>query len=195
MGERTACEQNERISEWMSLALDGRLGIDDERRMQLHLSACSTCQAQWKAMQRLSVLFSDSTIVGPSVGFAVRVERRLAERAERRRRLFGGVAVLSSSLSLAGITVAVVTLVVVGLLAWSRIDDLPTVQQGSAVVSQVASGVGLMGKGVSLFLGDLLRQYAVPLLLLLGTGVAFLVALWVWLLSKRQDRAHRNGYV
>ena len=75
------------------------------------------------------------------------------------------------------------------------IGSLSAVQQGSGAVSQVASGVGLMGKGASLFLKDLLLRYGLPLVFLVGSGLAFLIGIWAWLFSKRSSNFHRNGYV
>jgi len=194
MGEWIACEQNERISEWMSLFLDGLLDADRERRMEQHLNACAACRAEWQAMQRIAVLFAESAIMGPPLGFAVRVERRLAERVRERRRLFGGTAVLTGSLSLAGVAVAAVGMVVLSVVAWQWIGSFPAMQQGSSAVSQIASGVGLMGKGASLFLKDLLLRYGVPVLLLAGVGLTVLAGLWAWMFCNRRDRSRHNGY-
>lgn len=194
MGEPVQCEHTGQISELMSLALDGLLDAHGERRLQGHLATCSACQLDWEAMQHVSALFKGSPLVGPPLGFAVRVERRLQEKAKKRRRTFGGVAVLTSSLSLAGVTVAAAVLIVVGLVTWNWLGSLPAVQQGTGAVSQVASGMGLMGKGASLFLGDLLLRFGGPLILLVGIGLVVLAGLWVWLVLKRPGGYHRNGY-
>jgi anti-sigma factor RsiW len=195
MVEMVECKHDAEMTALMSLALDGLLEGDDRQRLDQHLSACSACQREWKAMQQVGALFEQSAMVGPPLGFAVRVDRRLAENTKRRRRLFGGVAVLTSSLSLAGVTVAVVLLVVGGLLAWLWFGSLPSVQQGTSAVSHIASNVGLVGKGASFFLKDLLLRYGLPLLLLLGVGLAVLTGVWAWLFIKRPGNSHRNGYV
>jgi hypothetical protein len=82
-----------------------------------------------------------------------------------------------------------------GLLAWLWFGSLPSVQQGASAVSHVASNVGLVGKGASFFLSDLLLRYGLPLLLLLGVGLAVLTGVWAWLFIKRPGNSHRNGYV
>jgi predicted anti-sigma-YlaC factor YlaD len=190
-----ACEHNQQISALMSLALDGLLDAGDQRRLQQHLAGCPACQAEWQAMQQVSALFEESSMVGPPLGFAIRVERRLGEKTKVQRRVFGGMAVFTSSLSLAGITVAALVAIVLGVVAWQWFGSLSAVQQGSSAVSQVASGVGLMGKGASLFLKDLLLRYGLPLVFLIGAGLAFLFGIWAWLFSKRPSNFHRNGYV
>jgi predicted anti-sigma-YlaC factor YlaD len=195
MNEWVKCEQNERISEFMSTALDGLLDADAERTLQQHLATCSTCQAEWQAMQRISALFRQSPPVGPPLGFAVRLDRRLAEKEKKRRQTFGGLALLTGSLSLAGVTVAAVLMIAAGLLAWHSFGSAPAVQEGAGAVSQVASGMGLVGKGATLFLKDLLLRYGPPLLVLVGIGLAVLTAIWAWLYSKRPRRPHHNGYV
>jgi predicted anti-sigma-YlaC factor YlaD len=189
------CEHNQQVSALMSLSLDGLLDAGDQRRLQQHLAVCPTCQAEWQAMQRVSALFEESSMVGPPLGFAIRVERRLGEKTKAQRRVFGGMAVFTSSLSLAGITVAALVTIVLGVLAWQWFGSLAAGQQGSGAVSQVASGVGLMGKGASLFLKDLLLRYGLPLVFLIGAGLAFLFGIWAWLFSKRPRNFHRNGYV
>lgn len=194
MAERVRCEHSEQVSLWMSLALDGMLDADHGQRLEKHLVLCPGCQVQWQTMQHISTVLADAPMAGPPLGFAVRVERRLAERARKRRQWFGGAAVLTSSLSLAGITVATVLLLVLGLLAWSQLGSQTSVQQGSTMVLRIASGLGVIGKVVSPFLKDLLLHYGLPLLLLVVLGLVLLSGLWAWLFCKQSRRSHRNGY-
>jgi predicted anti-sigma-YlaC factor YlaD len=195
MDELMECEHSEQASAMMSLSLDGMLDAAGEHRLQRHLAACPVCQAEWQAMQRISTMLGESPMVGPPLGFAIRVERRLDERARKERRVFGGMAVLTSSLSLAGITVAALMVIVLGLVAWYSVGSLDALQQGSSALPQVASGLGLMGKGASLFLKDLLLRYGLPLVFLVGAGLAFLIGIWAWLFSRRSSNFHRNGFV
>jgi len=188
------CEHGERMTALMSLALDGLLDSGDRQRMEQHIKSCATCRVEWQAMAQVAALFESSPMVGPPLGFAVRVERRLADQAKRKRRVFGGAAVLTSSLSLAGATVAAVLLIVLGIVAWRWYDSSVAVQEGTQALTQVASGVGLMGKGASLFLGDLLARYGAPLALFLGAGLVVLIAAWAWLLVKRPGGTRHNGF-
>ena len=194
MAEMERCEHNEEATMLMSVALDGQL--DDQERQWLdgHLAACAACRAEWAAMQQVSTMLEESSMVGPPYGFAIRVERQLAERDQKRRRLFGGAAVLTSSLSLAGVTIAALAAIVVGLVAWQWFGSLPSVQQGTTALSQMASGMGLMGKGASLFLGDLLLRYGLPVLVVMAVGLVVLSGLWLWLFIRRPDRHHHNGF-
>ena len=194
MREVVVCEHNEQMSELMSMALDGLLEPAAQKKLKQHLGSCPACRAEWEAMQQVSALFEGSTLVGPPLGFAIRVERRLEQKSRKQRRAFGGLALLTSSLSLAGMTAAAVALIVGGLVAWNWLDSLPAVQQGTSAVSQVASGMGLVGKGASLFLGDLLLRFGAPLIILIGIGLVVLVGLWTWLFVKRPGSYHRNGY-
>ncbi len=177
----------------MSLALDGMLDSGDRQQMKEHMKTCATCRAEWQAMTQVAALFESSPAVGPPLGFAVRVERRLETKSKQKKRAFGGMAVLTSSLSMAGVTVAAILVLVLGFAAWRWFDSSPAVQQGTHTVTQVASGVGLMGKGASLFLGDLLVRYGAPLVLVLGVGLMVLLAVWAWLLVKRPGSTRRNG--
>ena len=106
----------------------------------------------------------------------------------------GEMAVLTSSLSLAGVTMAAALMIILGVMAWQWVGTLPSVQQGTLALAQVAAGMGLVGKGASLFLRDLLLSYGPPFVLLLGIGLALLTGLWVWVFIKRPGRSQANGY-
>lgn len=195
MIETMACEKEQEYTVMMSLALDGLLDDGDRRSLEEHVATCAVCQAEWQAMQAVSSLFAGADMVGPPLGFALRVERSLAARERKRRRTLGSMAVLTSSLSLAGLTVAAVCLIVAGILAWRWLAPLPAVQQGTSALSQMASGMGLVGKGASFFLGDLLLRYGPPLIMGLGVGVVVLLGLWIWLFIRRPGKSQGNGYV
>jgi len=193
MGEPVECRDSERMSLFMSQALDGLLAAADRQVLEGHLAVCPACRAEWQAMQQLSALFKSAEMVGPRLGFATRVERRLADKAKKRRRLFGGAAVLTGSLSLAAVTAAVVAVIVLGVVAGNWLNVLPEVKEGTNTVSQIASGVNLVGKGASLFLGDLLRSFGVPMVIGVGIALALLVVVWVWVAVKRPGGYHHNG--
>jgi anti-sigma factor RsiW len=188
------CEHGEQMTALMSLALDGLLEEGDRGRLKQHLTGCQACRAEWESMRQVAALFKEEPMVGPPLGFAIRVERRLDEQTKKRRQLFGGLALLGSSLSLAGVTVAVVLLLVFGVVTWNRVNASPAVEQGTVAVTQVASGMSLVGKGASLFLGDLLLRVGGPLVILLGIGLTVLLAVWVWLVLKRPGGRQRNGF-
>jgi len=194
MGEKVRCEAREQMSVSMSLVLDGQLNRDRQSGLEQHVATCPDCQAAWNAMQQVSTMLAKSPMVGPSFGFSLRVERRLAERTTQRRQLFRGMALLTSSLSLAGVGAALILVIGLGLAAWLWFGSQPAWQQAGGSVPQVASGLGLMGKGASLFLKDLLERYGLPVMLLLGTGLAVTGGLWAWFFSRKPDRSHRNGY-
>ena len=189
-----ACEQQEQMAQRMSLALDGLLSPREQQRLEQHVQECAVCQTEWQMMQQVSALFDRSPQVGPPLGFAIRVERRLEEKERQRRRLFGGLAVLSGSLSLAGLTVATAVLMVVGWLLWLRGGAAESVPPGSGAVSQIASGMGVLGKGASLFLVDILVRYGPPLVFVIGLVLLVLVGMWLWLFVKRPGSTHHNGY-
>jgi anti-sigma factor RsiW len=193
MDDRMECNQQDRMTEWMSLALDHLLGETEERQLQHHLDACPQCQEEWALMQEASTLFEQSMMVGPPLGFAIRVERRLEAKTRQRRRLFGGIAVLTGSLSLAGVALAALALMVLGGVLWSKSGAFAEIQQSTRVVSTLASGMGLVGKGASLFLKDILLSYGGPVLLLSGIGLIALVGIWIWVYSRQPGNSHKNG--
>jgi hypothetical protein len=91
-------------------------------------------------------------------------------------------------------TATAVVLIIAGVVAWQWVGSQPAIQQGTTAVSQFASGMGLVGKGASLFLGDLLLRFGGPLIILVGIGLVVLIGLWTWLVVKRPDTYHHNGY-
>jgi hypothetical protein len=195
MDRMKECEHSEQMTALMSLALDDLLGSGGQQRLEQHVATCASCQVEWQAMQQVSTLLQSSPQIGPPLGFAVRIERKLAERKRKQRRVFGGVTLLTSSISLAGMTIAAIVMLALGIWAWNHYGLSPAVLERTAAASQIASGMGLMGKGASLFLGDLLLQYGLPLVLLLGVGLLLLVGAWTWLFRRRPSNTHRNGYV
>jgi predicted anti-sigma-YlaC factor YlaD len=189
------CEHSDQMSVLMSLDLDGMLHADDRRHLEQHLAICPACQAERAAMQEVSTLFADADMVGPPLGFAIRIERRLGEQSLKRRRAVGGAAMLTSSLSLVGLAAAALLVVVGAFVAWQWMGGLPAVQQGASAFSQIASGVGLLGKGTSIFLKDLLVRYGPPFMAVLVVGLVVLSSVWIWLYSRRpRSTTHRNGY-
>jgi predicted anti-sigma-YlaC factor YlaD len=194
MKELMECEHSEQMTALMSLALDELLEDGDQRRLTEHVTACQTCRSEWQAMQQVAALFEGAPMVGPPLGFAIRVERRLEEKTKKRRQLFGGLALLTSSLSLAGVTMIVALTILFGIVTWNKYNASPAVEEGTVAVSQLASSMSLVGKGASFFLGDLLLHVGAPLVILLGIGLTVLLAVWIWLFLKRPGGRHRNGF-
>jgi predicted anti-sigma-YlaC factor YlaD len=195
MGKRTTCEEDVRFSVLMSLDIDGMLDSGEQGQLQQHLASCPACRAQWDAMRVASALLAAEPMVGPPLGFAIRVGRKLEEHHSRRRLVFNRMAIVTGGLSLVGAAATTVAVVVLAVLTWNWISAQPALQLGGDAVSQVASGVGLIGKGASLFLKDLLMRYGVPVVLLLGTGLTVLAGVWSYLFVKRPGNYRGNGYV
>jgi hypothetical protein len=103
--------------------------------------------------------------------------------------------VVTSWLSLAGMTVGAVVLVILGLVGWQWFGSLGSVQTGASALSQVAGNVALLGKGASFFLGEALVRYGLPLVALLAVGLSVLAGAWTWMVVKRPGRSRRNGFV
>jgi len=194
MGMRVQCQDRERIGSWLSLSLDGRLPSDHEAELEQHLAACPACWEEAAAVRRVSSLLGQMPIVGPAHGFSLRVERRLAERSTRRRQALRGVALLTSSLSIVGVGAAAILVLGLGLAALLWLGTQPAGQQAGVSISQIASGLGLMGKGASLFLKDILLRYGLPIVLVVGGGLAVMGGAWAWLVSRKSGSPHRNGY-
>jgi len=75
---------HEEISQQISLALDGALSREEERRLRAHLQECPTCATLWEEMRGVSGLFERPPLLAPPPLLAARVMRRI-ERRERWR--------------------------------------------------------------------------------------------------------------
>ena len=185
MDEAMGCKQGEQMTMLMSLSLDGMLDRDGQHRLERHLARCASCQQERRAMSQVAAMFEAEPMVGPPLGFAVRIERRLEAKAVQRKRAFGGAAVVTSWLSLAGMTVGTVVLIMLGVMGWQWFGSLGSVQLGTSALSGFAGNVGLLGKGVSLFLGEALVRYGFPLVALLAEGLTVLACALTWMVVKR----------
>jgi anti-sigma factor RsiW len=191
MEQDLTCQQGDRASLWMSLALDGELSAAQEEQLQAHLAGCPRCQAEWEAMQAASALLAAEPLVSPAWGFSARVDQRISQEMVRPRRVLSGLAVVTGSLT----AVAAVVALLVGVLAllWSRVGTPPPVETAVDSGSQVASGIGLLAKSASLLLMDLLTRYGLPVAAIAALIVGATVAVWVCL-ATRGPRAANNGW-
>ncbi len=194
MREQERTKNHEPFTEMMSLALDGSLDEESRQQMAEHVTTCAECRQEWEAMQRISGWLASEPVVGPSLAFSSRVQRRLAAEETKRRRLFRGIAVFTGSLSLAAITAITIAAIGLGVAAWYWLGAQAAFQQQSGVVFQVASRLGLLGKGAGMLLVDFLAHYGFAVGATLGLGVTLLAVLWVWLVGRKSRKAHPNGY-
>jgi len=130
--------------ELMSLALDGRLSVQERASLQSHLATCAECRAQWAAFQQVNDILSGVAQAMPAPGFAVRFATRLAcqpplDRRQTQRtvlQLFKGI----SALAIGSATLALLTIVLL-IAAWNGLDS---------VVSLVANAPELLGRLIGL---------------------------------------------
>ena len=160
MEQGPSCQQADGVSLWMSLALDGELSANEEEQLQAHLTSCPACQAEWEAMRAVSTLLAKEPMQSAPWGFSARVDQRISQRTARPRRVFGGLAVVTGSLS--ALAAALVLLVGVAALLWNRVGTPAPIETAVDSGSQVASGIGLVAKSASLLLMDLLARYGLP---------------------------------
>jgi len=82
------CDQ---YTEWMSLAQDGMLSSTQTRLLHGHMAVCPPCQTTWEAMNLVSQMLHAAPMVAPAPGLALRVQKVLEYRQERRRRAITGL--------------------------------------------------------------------------------------------------------
>jgi anti-sigma factor RsiW len=96
-------------SELMSLALDGMLSAEEQRRLDQHMLDCAACQVSWGRWQRIAQLLTVEPFAGPPQGFALRLDQSLQRDEQRQERIVAG-------LVLAGGTLTVLALIALGTL-------------------------------------------------------------------------------
>lgn len=174
----------ERVSELMSLRLDGELSPAEAKFLDAHLDGCAGCRDTWVALQRISSLFAGAPSVSPPEDFARRVMSRVAQRHAGRRYVWGALLLLLGT----GILISLVALP----LLWAAGDLAEVFRQPTLVLRGVALvpefffiGRALVRAGW-LLLSSLFGLVSVPVLgLYLSLALMFSA---VWLLVLRTVR-------
>jgi predicted anti-sigma-YlaC factor YlaD len=170
-------------SELMSLRLDGLLDEPDERRLEVHLAGCPTCQNQRARLSRVASLFADAPMPLPpptlqrNIMAAVQRRSRLAEMWRR-----------SALLVLGAVLAAVAFVLSMVLVVTSMAADPLAVQQAVGSLIKI-TGVGRsLGGALALVLRALIG--GMNWVLLPGCLALVIGMLLVWwsLLSMPRER-------
>jgi predicted anti-sigma-YlaC factor YlaD len=175
------------IGRLMSLALDQSLAQGEARCLEEHLERCPTCQEEWRAMQRISLLLTDAPLIGPPPGFPARVMQRLAQRQVRRQRLLVGTALLAVCLGLAAFALPQI----IGFLAllWQVVTEPSLLSHGAKLLAQLLDLAESLGRACWLITAALFSSLSQPALLGYSFLVLALTTLWIRLVAGR-----RGGY-
>ena len=164
------------MREKMSLALDGLLAAPEETELQAHLAICPGCRAEWEAMQAVSRLLGQASLVSPRVDLALRFEEQLRLRREQRRWIRGLVAsCLWLGLALSGFAGGSI------LLGWLLLRHPALLSTGVKTFAQLLLASYATLRGLCLLAASLPSDW-------LSVGVnscvaasLMLVCLWAWL--------------
>jgi anti-sigma factor RsiW len=160
----------------MSLKLDGALGAEQERALRAHLETCSTCQAEWEAMQFVSRLLAEQPMVPAPDGFVERFERRLAaERTAGRRGVLGVFAVVLGAFSL--VTLGLSSLALGLARFWPLLVHASLWESVKNYFGQIADVALAVGEAFVLLAGSLFDLVGGPILLVYMLAVALLTTL------------------
>jgi hypothetical protein len=164
----------------MSLALDGLLEEEDERRMETLLAADGGWSAEWQAWQSIDAALRRAPAVEPSTAFLAGVEHKIA-LMERRRRLWTGFMVGMAAVLLWGS--ALVALFSLSAVVWAnQAVWLNELIHGIAVGWVWVSGMARMvWSGVTLLAAT---PQAMALGICYAMLAAFLLGGWIRLLRK-----------
>lgn len=174
------------IDRLMSLALDQSLAQGETHCLEEHLEWCPTCQEEWRAMQRISLLLTDAPLVGPPPGFAARVIQRLAQRQARWQRLLTATALLVTCLSL--VTFALPEIIGFLSLLWQVVSHPSLLGYGVQLMAQLLDLAQSLGRACWLITAALFSSLNQPALLGYSLLVLALTTLWIRLVAGRQGR-------
>jgi anti-sigma factor RsiW len=128
----------EHVLEWMMQSLDGELDPVHQTEMEDHLAQCDSCQAEWARLQALEKLLREAPTLQPSVGFTGRVMSGLDRRRRVRRVAVGGFA-----LAMAGMAVAILTLIPTFVAMPSMAERLVSFSETTGLLmTGLANGIG-----------------------------------------------------
>jgi anti-sigma factor RsiW len=159
----------------MSLSLDGMLSLEEQQRLDQHLSACPTCQVTWSKWQRISHVLTVQPFAGPPPGFAMRLDSALQRREQRHERVLAGWV-------LAGGTLAVLALIVLG----TALTTTLWMASAPAARVQLVETLGFAGQFGALVFQNLaaIRDGVAALLpdpvLMLVSALALITAAAIW---------------
>ena len=178
-----SCQDIDRL---MSLALDQSLTEDEVHCLEEHLDQCPTCQEEWRAMQRISLLLTDAPLVGPPPGFATRVMQRLARRQARRQRLLAGTALLVVCLGLGAFALPEI----IGFLTllWQVVSQPSLLGYGVQLIARLLDLAQSLGRACWLITAALFSFLNQPACLGYSLLVLALTALWIRLVAGRRGR-------
>lgn len=167
--------QCSKVSELMSLRLDGLLDSAAQERLDQHLASCQPCEEEWRVLCELSELFQSAPLSVPAPGFAARVTHRVAE-TRAKQELRRGAFLLSGGLLL------LLLLTLPSLLGMAMlIGDLssPTlISTGISTLTALLSALRSVGDAVALLLS---ASLSTPAVVLAPAYIAIaLVTMFVW---------------
>lgn len=176
------------LPRWMSLRLDGRLPVAEERLLQEHIDACPSCSLVWQRWQDIDSLLAEAAVLQPPEDLAARVMVRIRRRPQRGT-LDEGLAVVLFGLVALVCALGLPLLVGVCLLgatAAGSMSVLPALAKGALQVLEVARTVG---EAARLFLWAVLNSRTVMAAVAYAGVAGATVAVWLRLVVFRQAAA------
>jgi anti-sigma factor RsiW len=176
------CQQ---ATEWMSLKLDNLLDGEEQSALEAHLAACSDCQQNWAAMQRVSAMLTNAPQVLPAPDFTARVMGKIAERRSRQQ-LIAGYTVLTLGLLL---LLALPLSYLLGPLYWARESGtLSTIwSEAPSFTVRMASIATSFVDACALLLRAILTVTPKFILVAVALTGSMLTILWIRLISGPQN--------
>jgi anti-sigma factor RsiW len=167
----------------MSLELDGLLDQERAAQLQAHLTECAACRQEWEAMCAVSQLLEAAAMASPAPGFALRVTRRVEQRAARRQRAFSILGVLVGSTGLW--TAAGLVLATVVFLLWRTPLQVLWTSVGLPLARNTWSVVGVLLNALYAVAQEVSRRPTAVMLFGYAVLAVGLMLLWTQVVFRR----------
>jgi len=123
----------DKYTEKIALYMEDMLTDRERTELEIHLTSCSTCQAEHIALKQIDQLLMSIPMAAPAVNFVAQVGIRLDRRINRRRTMTG-MAIIGAILLMAA-----------GLLVWSVANSGLTTLSFLSNFNLLGDTVGLLG--------------------------------------------------
>ena len=172
--------------DWMHAALDGAITATERRDLTEHLTACTTCQATWDALNDVQRCLKAEPPAQPRPGFTARFRARRAAQRSRARMVWGSLVLGFSAVSTLATAAAAFTLALGTLFSAAQVARQPST--ANAIYSSGAAALTFgttIAQALWTVYGALAEKALVsPLAWGLSLAAVAVVAMWAYLVLK-----------
>ena len=111
------------------LYLDGELSAEDQQKIDYHLTHCSACQKEAKAIQEIWEMLGEAPAIEPAPNYMARFQDQLSRQTPLRRKIMDFIQRTWTPKHLVPALVGACALFVVGIFSWQQYQVQQQTQQ------------------------------------------------------------------